>query len=402
MAYYPPPEPNPGSEFQGWHDPNQYPQQYDPNQYASPHYGDFPQQSTRVEEPTRRFNRWWLVGLGAALLALIVGLAVIGAKPKGEGEETLPPGSLTEQWRQGSPVSVWSTAVVGEVVVAIECNQRGGPYANGAQCVLRGRSVTDGQELWKVADQPLGLDLAVVGNSVVVTGDGVPANIRQNTAGSLEAHNGTLLINAADGRIIKSFQNQVMWRHSQQTFVLRDLASVADSRTFSAVDAVTGATKWQFAAAVDPGVGVSAFTPLLPAGLAPMPFSFGEAAVMTGKDAMVVRRLDTGEDLAIVPRQQTGDAQYITMIENILIRKVPGTTASLQGVTLNSPDTPMWSTNIPVDGIPVQCSDLICVNNQVKSSASVISPTLSPSPLPMIAEVGASISGMPGPPRGPR
>jgi len=43
-------------------------------------------------------------------------------------------------------------------------------------------------------------------------------------------------------------------------------------------------------------------------------------------------------------------------------------------VTVNSPDTPSWSTNIPADAIPVQCSDLICVNNEVKSSSSVISP----------------------------
>ncbi len=331
------------------------------------------------DEPQRRFNRGWLIAIAISVVALVIGVTVL----QGSGSDSQPDdkpatdkrqGTLTEQWRSGASVSMWSSTLVDQMLVAIECNQRAGPHANGADCALRGRSLTDGQQRWELTGQPLGVTLTAVGDVVVVSGDGLRGSLRDNHAGNEQAHRRTLLVNAEDGRVIKAFDDQIGWLYSQQTVVLRDLPTEGGRQTFAAIDVTSGRQRWKFDNARPVDDGVNELAGLLPDGFAPTPLFDGEFAVMDGATSTVVRELDTGKDLISVPRGSGDPTRYIAYSDDVLVRVLPGSDVRIEGVSKGKLDTPVWSTELGADAVPRQCSTMVCVPNAQGSATRLINP----------------------------
>ncbi len=330
------------------------------------------------DEPERRFRRGWLVAIAVGVVALVLGVTVLQNSGSDSGADNPAPqvrtGELTEQWRSGAPVSMWSSALVGQMLVGIECNQRAGPHADGADCALRGRSLTDGQQRWELTGQPLGTSLIAVGDVVVVSGDGQRGDLRDIAAGKEQAHRRTLLVDAEDGRVIKTFDDQIAWMYSQQTVVLRNLPGEGGRQTFTAIDVASGEQRWRFDDAAPVNDGVNELATLLPDGFAPTPMVPGEMVVMDGATATVVRELDTGTDLVSVPRRPDDPTRYIAYLDEVLVRVVPGSNVRLEGVSTGNVDTPVWSTELGADAIVRQCSTMICVPNSQGSQTRLVHP----------------------------
>lgn len=330
-------------------------------------------------EPTRRFSSGWLVAIAIGVVTLIIGITVLqhvgsDTKPDDKSAADNSQGTLTEQWSSGDPVSMWSSTLVGQMLVAIECNQRAGPHADGGNCALRGRGLADGQQRWELTDQPLGVALTAVGDVVVVSGDGLRGDLSDNNAGNEQAHRRTLLVDSLDGRVIKAFDNQIAWLYSQRTVVLRDFPSDGGRQTFTAVDAASGQQRWKFDNARPVDDGVNELAALLPDGFAPTPLFYGETAVMDGEAASVVRELDTGKDLLAVPRQPGNPTRYVAYLDDVLVRTVPGSEVRLEGVSTGNLDTPIWSTELGADALPRRCSTMVCVSSSQGSMTRLVNP----------------------------
>lgn len=326
----------------------------------------------------RRINWRWLVGITIGVVVLILSAILLHHSGSGSKSSDKPaahkPSPLTEQWRSAAPASMWSSAIVGDLLVGIECDQRAGPHADGASCVLQGRGLADGQSKWELSGQQLGVSVTAVGDSVVVSGDGVPTGFTNNNAGSEQAHRGTLIVNANDGHVIRRFDNQIAWMYSQQTVVLHEAITQSGRVTFTAINAATGQKRWQFDDAALPDTGVNELAGLLPSGFAPSPLVVGETAVMNGGNATVVRELDTGKDVASVARKAGEPARYIAFLDDKLVRVVPGLRARLEGVNTSNTNTPAWSLDISAAEIPAQCSGMICLSSRPDPGMKVVNP----------------------------
>ncbi|MGH3546243.1 MAG: hypothetical protein ACRDPW_10010 [Mycobacteriales bacterium] len=402
MSYYP--QPGPGSAADPYARPDQPQQPFSANdpyhqpgaprlewQQADTHPGSaypgvvdpyYPGSRAPDEddddEPPRRFRRGWLVAIAIGVVVLVLGITVLQNSGSQTDSDKKPEadkasGGLTEQWRSGAPVSMWSATLVQQMLVAIECNQRAGPHANGAECAVRGRNAADGQQRWELAGQPLGVTLVAVGDVVVVSGDGL-GGPRENNAGSERAHRRTLLVSAADGRVIKAFDNQIGWMRSQQTIVLRDLPAEGGRQTFTAIDVATGEQRWKFDNARPVDGGINELAAVLPSGAAPTPLFDAEFAAMDGASTTVVRELDTGKDLATVLRTSGDTVGTIAYLDKVLVRVIPGPRVRLEGVSTSNLGNPIWSIELGAAAAVRQCSTMICVSGTQGTASRLVNP----------------------------